>query len=126
MTMPIKILIVEDHRDAREILKIQIQVIGYEVVEATNGEEALEKALAEQPDLIIMDIGLPGINGVEATTRLKGDPKTAAIPVVAYTAWPESVVREKAERAKVAAFLTKPTGPRQFKQIIEKLVRRPS
>lgn len=124
--MPVKILIVEDHPDAREILKIQIEVIGYEVVEATNGEEALAKAAAERPDLIIMDIGLPGIDGIEATTRLKSNPMTAAIPVVAYTAWPEGTVREKAERAKIAAFLTKPTRPRHFKEIIEKLVRRHS
>lgn len=120
--MPFKILIVEDHPDSREILKIQIEVIGYEVVEATNGEEALEKAAAERPDLIIMDIGLPGINGVEATAKLKANPKTADIPVVAYTAWPEDFFREKAEKVHMAGFLTKPTPARRFKEFIEQLL----
>lgn len=121
--MPVKILIVEDHPDSREILKIQIEIIGYEVVEAASGEEALDKAVAEHPDLIIMDLGLPGISGIEATTKLKADPKTADIPVVAYTAWPEEIMKEKAERACVSAFLTKPTSLRRFKEVIEKLLR---
>lgn len=121
--MPVKILIVEDHLDSREILKIQIEIIGYEVVEAASGEEALDKAVAEHPDLVIMDLGLPGINGIEATTKLKADPQTADIPVVAYTAWPEEIMKEKAERARVSAFLTKPTSPRRFKEVIEKLLR---
>lgn len=121
--MAVKILIVEDHPDSREVLKIQIEVIGYEVVEATSGEEALEKVTAEAPDLVIMDLGLPGIDGLEATAKLKADPKTANIPVVAYTAWPEDAFREKAERVQVAAFLTKPTQLQQFKEVIQKLLR---
>jgi len=58
--MPAKILVVEDHTDSREILRIQIEYLGYKVIEALRGEEALEKALVEDPDLIIMDIMLPG------------------------------------------------------------------
>lgn len=121
--MPVKILIVEDHPDAREILKVQIEIIGYEVVEAASGEEALNKAVTEHPDLVIMDLGLPGISGLEATTKLKADPETAGIPVVAYTAWPEDLLRRKAEEAHMAGFLTKPTPPRRFKEVIEKLLR---
>lgn len=121
--MPVKILIVEDHPDSREILKIQIEIIGYEVVEAASGEEALDKAVAEHPDLVIMDLGLPGISGLEATTKLKADPKTADIPVVAYTAWPEDIMKEKAKKASIAAFLTKPIPPRRFKEVIEQLLR---
>lgn len=120
--MAIKVLIVEDHPDARDILKVQIEIVGYEVLEAASGEEALAKAAAERPDLVIMDLGLPGISGLEAAARLKENPQTAAIPVVAYTAWPEGVFRDKAERIKMAAFLSKPTRPQQFKEIIEKLV----
>ena len=124
--MPVKILIVEDHSDSREILKIQIEIIGYEVVEAASGEEALDKAVAEHPDLVIMDLGLPGISGLETRAKLKGAPETADIPVVAYTAWPEEIMKEKAERACMAAFLTKPTPPLRFKEVIEKLLRRGS
>lgn len=121
--MAVKILIVEDHPDARQVLKIQIEVIGCEVVEAANGEEALAKAAAEHPDLVIMDLGLPGISGIEAATKLKADPNTADIPVVAYTAWPEGVARRETEKAKMAVFLTKPTHSRRFKEVIERLLR---
>lgn len=120
--MPVKILIVEDHPDSREVLKIQIEIIGYEVIEAASGEEALNKAVAEHPDLVIMDLGLPGISGLEATTRLKADPKTARIPVVGYSAYPEDLFKQKAQEARMAAFLTKPTLPRRFKEVIEKLL----
>lgn len=121
--MPFKILIVEDHPDSREILKIQIQVIGFEVVEAASGEEALEKVAAEAPDLVIMDLALPGISGLDAAAKLKENPKTADIPVVAYTAWPEEVVREKIKKAQVAGFLAKPTPAGRFKEVIEELLR---
>ncbi len=65
-----KVLIVEDHLDSLEILKLQLHALGYEVAVATSGEEALEKALTEAPDIIIMDLGLPGMSGIEATAKL--------------------------------------------------------
>jgi CheY-like chemotaxis protein len=101
---------------------LQIQALGYEVIEATSGEEALEKALAETPDLIIMDLGLPGMNGIEATTKLKENPKAAHIPIVAHTAWKEEDYKDRAEKAGMARFLTKPTHPRVFKEVIQKLL----
>ncbi|MFQ5851155.1 MAG: response regulator [Candidatus Binatia bacterium] len=121
--MPRKILIVEDHVDSREILKMQIHTLGYEVIEAVSGEEALEKALVEVPDLIIMDLGLPGMNGIEAAAKLKQQQKTTSMPVLAYTAWREEEIKEEAEKAGIAAYLTKPAELRRFRELIQKLLK---
>lgn len=120
--MPAKILIVEDHEDSRDILKLQLQAQGYEVIEAENGQEGLEKALTEDPYLIVMDLGLPGIDGIEAAIRLKKNPKTADIPVIAHTAWSPEDYKEKAERAGMVAYLTKPTPPHLFKEVIQRVL----
>lgn len=118
--MTTKILIVEDHEDCRELLVIQFQRMGYQVIEATSGEKGIEKALEEKPDLIIMDLGLPGINGIEATTRLKQNIKTAHIPVVAYTAWSEEKFKQTAKQAGMAEFLVKPTPPHVLNEVIQR------
>lgn len=68
--MHAKILIVEDHSDCREMLGLQLRHIGYETIEAASGPEAIEKALTENPDIVVMDLGLPGLNGIEATSGL--------------------------------------------------------
>ena len=121
--MPGKILIVEDHQDSREILAIQLRLMSYEVIEAVDGQEGIEKAQAENPNLIIMDLGLPGIDGIETTVRLKQNPKTAHIPVIALTAWQEQDYKDKALQAGMAAFLSKPTPPRILKDAIERSLR---
>lgn len=121
--MPGKILIVEDHPDSREILAIQLRLMSYEVIEAVDGQEGIEKAQAENPNLIIMDLGLPGINGIETTVRLKQNPKTSHIPVIALTAWQEQDYKDKALQAGMAEFLSKPTPPRILKDAIERFLR---
>lgn len=121
--MPTTILIVEDHIDSLEVLTIQLEAMGYEVIEATTGEEGIEKAQALHPQIILMDLGLPGINGIEAAHRLKKNPETANIPVIAHTAWPEEAFRSEGEKAGISDFLTKPTSPYRFKTTIEKCLR---
>lgn len=121
--MPTTILIVEDHIDSLEVLTIQLKAMGYEVIEATTGEEGIEKAQALHPQIILMDLGLPGINGIEAAHRLKKNPETANIPVIAHTAWPEEAFRSEGEKAGISDFLTKPTSPYRFKTTIEKCLR---
>lgn len=118
----VKILVVEDHPDSREILTTQLAGFGYRVIEAASGEEGIEKAEIHLPDLIIMDLGLPGIKGIEATRRLKGDSKTAHIPVIALTAWNEKDFRGEAESAGIIEFLTKPTPRPHLQSTIEKLL----
>ncbi len=124
--MPARILIVEDHADLRELLKLQIQTMGHKVIEAENGQKGLEKALAETPDLIIMDLGLPEMNGIEATVRLKENPKTAHIPVIAHTAWSREDWREKALRAGMVEYLTKPVRPQLLRETIGRFLQRGS
>lgn len=117
--MPRKILIVEDHQDFREIVATVLCPAGYEVIDAVNGEEGINKAIANTPDLIIMDLGLPGMNGIEATIRLKQNPKTAGIPVIAYTVWGDEF-KDRAMEAGMANFLSKTTPPQIFKEVIER------
>ncbi len=118
--MPAKILVVEDHADSLEVLTIQLKGMGYEVIEAMSGQEGIEKAGAYLPEAVIMDLGLPDMNGIEATQRLKQNPRTAHIPVIAHTAWPEEVFKRQAEKAGISEFLTKPTPPHRFRSTIEK------
>ncbi len=117
------ILVVEDNEDCRELLVIQLQRMEYRVIEAGSGEQGIEKALETKPDLIIMDLGLPGINGIEATTRLKQNIETAHIPVVAYTAWSEEKFKKTAKQAGMAEFLTKPTPPQVLNEVIQRSFR---
>lgn len=120
----IKALIVEDHLDSRELLAIQLRRFGYEVVEAASGEEGVSLAETEQPDVIIMDLGLPGINGIAATALLKKNSRTARIPVIAYTAWSVDDFKTRALEAGADHFLAKPARATVIKETIEKLVRR--
>ena len=103
-----KILIVEDDQVSQKMVRDALQAGGYETAEAESGEAALQKVAEDTPDLILMDIRLPGIDGLETTRRLKADPQTAAIPVVAVTAHAmpedEAMIRE----AGCEAYMPKP------------------
>ncbi len=81
-----KILFVEDEPDQRTIVRMRVETGGFEFVEAENGKEGLKKAVSEKPDLILMDIIMPGMDGLEVCRRLREDPKTASIPIIATTA----------------------------------------
>ena len=114
-----KILIVEDNRDSLEILSLRITSIGYEAIKAHNSKEAIQCAEAEQPDLILMDMDLPDVDGVKTTAILRQSPKTSHIPIVAITAWMAELWREKASRVGIATYLLKPISPQTLKQTIE-------
>ena len=103
-----KILLVEDNEINRDMLSRRLQKNGYEVVMAVDGEEGVAKAQSEAPALILMDMSLPGIDGWEATRRLKAAPQTRSIPVIALTAHAMSDDREKALAAGCDDFDTKP------------------
>ena len=119
--MAAKILIVEDNKDCTQILVFILSPLGYNVLEASSGEEAVLKAVTERPDLIIMDLGLPDMNGLEATTRIKQNPDTAHIPVIAYTAWGEEF-KEKAMKIGITEFLQKPSPPKVIQEIVGKFL----
>ena len=107
-----KILVVEDQVDNRQILRDLLGSADYEMVEAENGEEALAAVANERPDLILMDIQLPIMDGYEATRRIKSDPKTRAIPIIVVTSYALSGDETKAREAGCDAYVTKPYSPR--------------
>ena len=109
-----RILVVEDHEDNRQILRDLLGSAGYEMVEAHDGPSAHPTAAAEKPDLILMDIQLPGMDGYEATRRIKADPALAATPIIAVTSYALSGDEEKARLAGCNAYVAKPYSPRQL------------
>jgi two-component system cell cycle response regulator DivK len=114
-----RILYVEDNDDNVYMLKMRLELLdGFEVLVAENGEIGCAKALTEQPDVILMDLDLPVVDGWEATRRLKADPATQAIPIIALTAHAMSGSREKALAAGCDDFDTKPVD---FDRLIKKI-----
>lgn len=109
-----RILLVEDNAQNRRLAQFLLTSRGYVVYEATTGEEALELARAQRPDLILMDLQLPGLDGFAATRILKGDAATTAIPVIALTAYAMQGDQEKALEAGCDGYITKPIDTRGF------------
>jgi CheY-like chemotaxis protein len=117
-----KILLVEDQEMNRDMLSRRLTKRGYEVAIAVDGAEGVEKARAESPDLILMDMSLPVMDGWEATRTLKADAATRAIPVIALTAHAMSTDREKALAAGCDGYETKPVELPKLLEAIEKLL----
>jgi two-component system cell cycle response regulator DivK len=109
-----RILVVEDHEDNRQILRDLLASAGYDMIEAGNGEEGVAAAAAERPDLILMDIQLPILDGYEATRRIKAEPDLKAIPIIVVTSYALSGDEEKARAAGCDAYVAKPYSPRQL------------
>jgi CheY-like chemotaxis protein len=105
------VLVVEDYQDAREMYAAYLQFSGYRVAEATNGVEAIEQAQELMPDIILMDLALPKMDGWEATRRLKNDDRTRNIPIVALTGHALAGHAEGARQAGCDSFVTKPCLP---------------
>ena len=108
--MPL-ILVVDDYQDAREMYAEYLQYSGFRVAEARNGNEAVDQAFALKPDLILMDLSLPGMDGWEATRRLKADESTRHIPIVALTGHALAGASDGAKKAGCDSFVTKPCLP---------------
>ena len=117
-----RILLVEDQEMNRDMLSRRLKKRGYEVSIAVDGAEGVDKARSETPDLILMDMSLPVMDGWEATRTLKADDATRAIPVVALTAHAMSTDREKALEAGCDAYETKPVELPKLLETIEKLL----
>ena len=112
------ILIIEDNPLNLELASDLLEVAGYIVLRADAAEEGLQLARSSKPDLVLMDVSLPGMDGLAATAALKKDPATARIPVVALTAHAMKGDEEKAMSAGCAGYLTKPIDTRAFTSII--------
>ena len=117
-----RILVVEDNDDSRSMLVVTLRFYGYETIEAATGAEAVEKAISEKPDLILMDLGLPDISGVDAAKAVKKNPSTAHIPIIAYTAWPSNAWKAKAVNAGMVDYLQKPVRAELMKETIKKFM----
>jgi two-component system, cell cycle response regulator DivK len=109
-----RILVVEDQEDNRQILRDLLTSADFEVIEAVDGEAGLAAAAEHRPDLILMDIQLPGIDGYEATRRLKGDAALRDVPVIAVTAHALSGAEQEARAAGCDGYISKPISPRQL------------
>ncbi|HEY2433730.1 MAG TPA: response regulator [Vicinamibacterales bacterium] len=119
------VLVVEDYQDAREMYAAYLQFSGFEVAEASNGIEAVEKTTALLPDIVLMDLALPRMDGWEATRRLKADPRTRHIPVVALTGHALPGHSDGAREAGCDAFVTKPCLPDALVAEIRRLLDEP-
>ena len=113
-----RILVIEDQEDNRAILRDLLSAAGYSTSEAPNGADGVAKAEAEHPDLILMDIQMPVMDGYEATRRIKANAAIAAIPVIAVTSYALSGDAAKARDAGCDGYVTKPFSPRQLLGVI--------
>ncbi len=109
-----RILVVEDQEDNRQIIRDMLGATDYEITEAENGEQALAAVTKQRPDLILMDIQLPIIDGYEATRRIKADPALKSIPIIAVTSYALSGEEAKARAAGCDDYVPKPYSPRHL------------
>ncbi len=111
-----RILVVEDNPLNMELVTDLLELFQYEILQAPDAEQGIRLARDERPDLILMDISLPGMDGLEATTILRGDSATAAIPIIAVTAHAMKGDEEKIQAAGCDGYITKPIDTRTFPQ----------
>lgn len=114
MTEGPTILVVDDEPYMIRLLQHHIQRAGYRMVKASNGREALERIREDQPSLVLMDVMMPELNGLEVLAELRKREETKLLPVIIMTANAQRFTREEAEAAGVSAFLTKPFSPTQL------------
>ena len=115
-----RILVVEDIEDSRFILATILRSLGYETIEAETGTQGVEKALSEKPDLILMDLGLPGMSGIDAAKALKKNLITAHMPIIAHSAWTASQCKEEVLKAGMLDYLEQPASRELIKATLEK------
>jgi len=114
------IMVVEDYDDTRAMLKSILERKGFRVVEAVNGREAVERAAGECPDLILMDLDLPILDGIEATNRIRQMGALCAVPIVAITAYPMSYTRVKAFAQGCNEYIPKPIELARLEEVLRR------
>ena len=120
------VLLVEDNEDNLIVYRTILDHVGYRVIEARDGEEGVARARADHPDLILMDVSLPKMDGWEATRRIKADEATRQIPIIAVTAHALDDDREKATQVGCDGYLAKPVAPRRVVEEVERFIGKPS
>lgn len=126
MALTYKVLVIEDNTDCRELFATIIRHLGFHVIEADDGEIGVQKALAEKPDLIFMDLGMPSMSGIEATSCLRESAVTKHIPIIICTAWMAQNHREAALRFGACEVITKPVSLHQLQTVLLRYFPTPS
>ena len=116
-----RVLLAEDHPGTIEVMQTELEVLGYEVVVAQDGQEAVEKAAAESPDIIVMDIIMPKLDGFQAAARIRENPRTRDIPILAATALAMPGDRERCLESGCDGYIAKPFTHRQLGAAIDRL-----
>jgi two-component system alkaline phosphatase synthesis response regulator PhoP len=117
-----RILVIEDDPGALRLAQYVLQYEGYEVLTATNGLVGLKKAQSEQPDLVVLDVMLPGVDGFEICHRLRSEPETAQLPILMLSAKAEAVDRAMGLKVGADDYLIKPTDAAEIVRIVKKLL----
>lgn len=118
-----KVLVIEDNEKNRYLISFILKGEGYAVIEAVTGEEGIETARKEHPDLVLMDIQLPGIDGYETTRRIRASPEGTKVPVIALTSYAMTGDRERALAAGCTGYVEKPINPDTIMDEIRKFLR---
>src|SRR5262245_25980947 len=117
-----RILIAEDFEDNRIALKLMLKLAGFEVLEAVDGQQAIEVTEHEKPDLVLMDISLPGIDGLEATQAIRSNAEFQQLPIIIVSAHDTEQTKDEARDAGGTGYLTKPIEFEELKRVIEGLL----
>jgi CheY-like chemotaxis protein len=115
-----RIMVVEDYDDTRILLKQTLEMLGYSVLEASNGQEAVDIADREHPDLILMDLDLPILDGIAATQRIRQQEHMESVPIVAVTAYPLSYSRVKAFAKGCNEYMPKPIDMSELARVVNR------
>jgi CheY-like chemotaxis protein len=116
------ILLVEDDDDSRHVMRLDLEQLGYVVIEAEDGAAAVELAIQEQPNIILMDLTLPVMDGLEATEKIRSNKKLREVPIIAVTAHQERDWREEAKASGLNAYVTKPIDGDFLSELIKGLL----
>ena len=119
-----KILVVEDNPQNMKVVLMTLKPHGYTLLQATDGEEALKVAVSDNPDLIIMDVQIPKLDGLEVTRRLRQMPSFSRVPVIAVTAYAMKGDEEKVREAGCNAYLAKPINTRQLPEMVAEILQK--
>ncbi|MEX0991545.1 MAG: response regulator [Actinomycetota bacterium] len=117
-----RILIVDDDPMIRRLLQVNFRLEGFDVAVAGRGEEALELAAGARPDIVVLDVSMPDMDGWEVMGRLRGDPPTASVPVVFLTARTGQTEQEKAQRLGADGYLVKPFDPGELVEVVKQVL----
>ncbi|MFA6321152.1 MAG: response regulator [Candidatus Omnitrophota bacterium] len=117
-----RVLLIDDERDFTDMVKMRLEALGYDVIFSNDGKAGLEMAKKYRPDIILLDLVMPGMNGFLVLTELKGNPYTAAIPVVMLTAKTEAEYEMDAENLGAINYLSKPVKMEELENALKKLL----